>query len=137
MTAEAAAVAGVPRVLLRVEGAALFALATLVYARTGTSWWIYAMLFLAPDLTFLGYLAGPRLGAFAYNAAHTTLAPIALGTIGYVVAAPIAISLALVWAAHIGLDRVLGYGLKYSTGFAFTHLGRIGRPDREGPMIVS
>jgi hypothetical protein len=39
---------------------------------------------------------------------------------------PIAGSVALIWLAHIGFDRALGYGLKYKAGFGFTHLGRIG-----------
>lgn len=124
---EAPAVRGTPLVLLRLEGGALLLIATVAYARTGASWWLYAALFLVPDLSFLGYLAGARIGAVAYNAAHTTLGPIALALVGLGSGAPPMISVALIWAAHAGIDRMLGYGLKYSEGFAFTHLGRIGR----------
>jgi hypothetical protein len=120
-------VAGMPRILLRLEGAALLALGCVVYAWTGTSWWMFAILFLAPDLSFLGYLAGPRAGAVLYNIFHTTLTPIVLGGIGYVTEQPLAFSLSFIWAAHVGFDRMLGYGLKYDAGFGFTHLGRIGR----------
>ena len=121
------AVAGVPRLILRLEGGALLAVATLLYARTGQSWWLYAGLFLVPDLSFAGYLAGPRIGAAIYNAAHATLGPALVGVAGLALAQPTAVAVALIWAAHIGIDRLLGYGLKYGAGFGFTHLGRIGR----------
>jgi Domain of unknown function (DUF4260) len=123
----AGAVTGGLKTLLRLEGLALLAGMTLSYAVWGGSWWLYAILFLAPDLSFAGYLAGPRIGAIVYNAAHSTLAPAALMTAGFALAAPLALSIAMIWLAHIGFDRALGYGLKYSDGFGFTHLGRIGR----------
>jgi len=121
------AVAGTPRLLLRLEGAALVAMAVTLYAKTGASWWLFAVLVLAPDLSFLGYLAGPRIGAAAYNTTHTTLGPIALALVGLVAPASPCIALALIWFAHIGADRLLGYGLKYGAGFGFTHLGHVGR----------
>ena len=121
------AVTGAPLVLLRLEGLGLFALGILLYAQTDAHWWLFPVLFLVPDLSFAGYLAGPRIGAAVYNAAHTTLGPIVLVGFGVSLARPLAISLALVWAAHIGFDRALGYGLKYAAGFGLTHLGRIGR----------
>jgi Domain of unknown function (DUF4260) len=128
------AVTGAPRRLLRTEGAALLIVAVMLYARTGTSWWLFAVLLLAPDLSFGGYLAGPRIGAAAYNAVHTTIGPLALALIGLLAPSPLMIALALIWVAHIGADRMLGYGLKYEAGFAFTHLGRIGRlPSGRGP----
>lgn len=116
-----------PRRLLRVEGAALAAVALLGYAHFGAGWWLFAVLVLAPDLSMLGYLAGPRMGAVAYNAAHTTVLPLALGALGALWGWPAAVAVALIWLAHIGIDRVLGYGLKYPDAFGHTHLGRIGR----------
>ncbi len=124
---DAPGVSGIPRLVLRLEGAALLGLALLLYGGTGASWWLLAALFLVPDLSFLFYLAGPRAGAVAYNAVHTMLGPIVLGAVGHVLASPTVLALALIWAAHVGLDRALGYGLKYAAGFGFTHLGRIGR----------
>src|SRR4030088_2737904 len=91
------------------------------------SWWVYAILFLAPDLSFAGCLGGPRVGAVVYNAAHSYMAPVTLMVTGFGLASPLVLSIALIWMAHIGIDRALGYGLKYSAGFTFTHLGRIGR----------
>jgi hypothetical protein len=124
---DAPSVSGIPRLVLRLEGAALLLLACVVYGWTGSSWWLFAVLFLAPDLSFLAYLANPRVGAFIYNAAHTTLAPIILGGLSYELEWHTAFALSFVWAAHVGLDRMLGYGLKYQAGFGFTHLGRVGR----------
>jgi hypothetical protein len=120
-------VTGGPKTLLRLEGLTLFTGMTLLYAVWGGSWWVYAILFLMPDLSFAGYLAGPRAGAIIYNAAHSYMAPMTLMTIGFGMASPLVLSVAMVWLAHIGIDRALGYGLKYSTGFGFTHLGRIGK----------
>ena len=125
----AGAATGGARTLLRLEGLTLFAGMTLLYAVWDGSWWVYAILFLAPDLSFLGYLAGPKVGAIAYNAAHSYLAPMALMTSGFTLSSPLVLSIAMIWLAHIGIDRALGYGLKYSAGFGFTHLGRIGRAE--------
>ena len=100
---------------------------TLLYGIWDGSWWVYVLLFLAPDLSFAAYLAGPKQGAIVYNAAHSYLAPMALMTGGFATSSPLVLSFAMIWLAHIGIDRALGYGLKYSEGFGFTHLGRIGK----------
>ena len=125
--AETGAVTGGARILLRLEGLTLFAGMTFVYGFWGGPWWLYVVLFLAPDLSFLGYLAGPKVGAWVYNAAHSAIVPMAMLTVGFGFAPPLTLSLALIWLAHIGFDRALGYGLKYQAGFGFTHLGRIGK----------
>ena len=126
-TPEPGAATGSVRILLRLEGIVLFAGMTLLYGLWDGSWWVYAILFLAPDLSFAAYLAGPKAGAIVYNAAHSYLAPVALLTAGLAMASPLVLSIAMIWLAHIGVDRALGYGLKYQAGFAFTHLGRIGK----------
>ena len=127
------AVTGGPRALLRLEGLTLFAGMTLLYAVWGGSWWIYAILFLVPDLSFAAYLWGPRPGATIYNTAHSYMAPMTLMTGGFALASPLVLSIAMIWLAHIGFDRTLGYGLKYSAGFGFTHLGRIGKSAASAP----
>jgi hypothetical protein len=121
------AVTGGVRTLLRLEGLTLFAGMTMLYGFWGGPWWVYAVLFLAPDISFLGYLAGPKAGALGYNALHSYIVPIALMTAGFGFAPPLLLTIAMIWLAHIGFDRALGYGLKYSAGFGFTHLGRIGK----------
>ncbi|HEY5237154.1 MAG TPA: DUF4260 domain-containing protein [Rhizomicrobium sp.] len=120
-------VRGGVRAILRMEGAALAFAAIAAYAHLGGRWPLFAVLILAPDLSFLGYLAGARVGAAAYNAAHSTVAPILFGAFGAMLGHPLAILIALIWIAHVGFDRAMGYGLKYASGFRNTHLGLIGR----------
>jgi len=117
----------VHRRIARLEGFAAFAAAVAFYAQAKFSWPAFAFLFLAPDLAMLAYLAGPRAGAIAYDLAHTYVLALALTLAGSFVALPAAAAGGLIWIAHIGFDRALGYGLKYPTGFGDTHLGRIGR----------
>jgi hypothetical protein len=115
------------RVLLRLEGLTLFVGMTLLYAVWGGSWWVYLILFLMPDLSIAAYLSGPEFGAMIYNAMHSYMAPMVLMVMGFGFAAPLVLSIAIIWLAHIGIDRALGFGLKYRAGFGFTHLGRIGK----------
>jgi hypothetical protein len=121
------AVGGGVRWVLQVEGLALLTVATAAYAKQGFGWSWFAVFFLAPDLTFAAYLLGPRWGAAAYNAAHSTIGPLMLGGVGIFLGAAPLVMAALIGLAHVGFDRMLGYGLKYGTGFGDTHLGRKGR----------
>jgi hypothetical protein len=120
-------VTGGVRMLLRLEGLTLFAGMVLLYWIWGGSWWVFVILFFAPDLSFIAYLSDPKSGAIVYNAAHSYLAPVALLTTGFAAGEPLVLSIAMIWLAHIGIDRARGYGLKYQAGFGFTHLGRIGK----------
>ena len=113
------------RSLLRLEGAAVLTAAIALYAHLGGSGLAFALLLFAPDVSMIGYLRGPALGAVVYNAAHVYAGPLALGVIGLLLGWLPGVQLALIWAAHIGLDRTLGYGLKYATGFKDTHLGQL------------
>ena len=131
------AVTGGPRTVLRLEGLALFIGMTLLYYIWDGDWWIYAVLFFVPDLSFAAYLSGPRFGALVYNAVHSYLAPVAMMTGGFATAEPLILSIAMIWLAHIGFDRALGYGLKYASGFGVTHLGRIGKPSKASRRINS
>ena len=119
-------VTGGVRWALRAEGLALATAAIAAYAHAGFSWVLFAALILAPDLSFAAYWLGPRRGAQAYNAVHSTIGPLALGAAGVAIGSPLAQAIALILLAHTGFDRALGYGLKYSTGFGATHLGRLG-----------
>ena len=114
-----------PAIQLRIEGAAQFALAVWAYHQVGGNWIAFVVLFLAPDLSWFGYLGGNQIGAAVYNVVHNNLLPLALAVLGYLDGDPLAIALALIWFAHIGADRLLGFGLKYPTGFKDTHLGTL------------
>lgn len=120
-------VTGNVRLLLRLEGVAAFAAAVAFYAQGGFSWPAFVVFFLAPDLAMLAYLAGPRAGAIAYNLAHSYVLAAALTLAGFFGGVPAVAAGGLIWIAHIGFDRALGYGLKYSSAFGDTDLGRIGR----------
>ncbi len=114
-----------PKILLHLEGLATLALCLAIYDRLGASWILFAVLFLAPDLLMLGYLRGPAAGARIYNIAHTYTVPLAVTALGYCLREPPAVAVGVIWAAHIGFDRLLGYGLKYGTAFKDTHLSRV------------
>jgi hypothetical protein len=114
-----------PRLLLRLEGLALFGAALAVYLEQDYNLWLALVLILAPDLGLLGYLAGPRIGAYAYDSLHTTIVPLALGGAAFVGDWTLGIEIALIWLAHIGVDRAVGYGLKYAAAPKPTHLQRV------------
>ena len=125
-------VTGGVRTLLRLEGATVLAICVAAYTQWGQGWGLFALLFLLPDVAFLAYLAGPRVGAAAYNASHAYLGALSLLAAGLLGAHPLVLALGLIWCAHIGFDRMLGYGLKYSAGFHSTHLGTLGSYVRGG-----
>nr|WP_237684290.1 DUF4260 domain-containing protein [Pseudaminobacter soli] len=112
---------------LKLEWALLAAGLVLTYAATDGSWLLFALLVLAPDLSMLGYLAGPRIGALAYNLFHSLIGPLVLLALGWFGASDPAVHVAIIWAFHVAFDRAVGYGLKLTTSFRDTHLGRIGR----------
>ena len=120
-------ITGTPRFLVRAENLAILAASMIAYRSGGGSWIWFAVLFLLPDLSLLAYLAGSLWGARGYNLFHSYIGPALLGVLAWLLGSQSLALLALIWVAHIGLDRVLGFGLKYGTGFGDTHLGRIGR----------
>src|SRR5688572_874637 len=108
------------RAVLRLEEAAAITLAVVAYAQLGQPWWLFLAFVLAPDISILGYLGGPRAGARVYNLVHTYALPLLLGAAGLLLAHPPMMAAASIWAAHIALDRMLGFGLKLPTGFKDT-----------------
>ncbi|MDG5496285.1 DUF4260 domain-containing protein [Niveispirillum sp. BGYR6] len=114
---------GTPKALLHLEALGLFAATLWAYGHQGGNWGLFAVLFLLPDLSMLGYLAGPKAGARLYNLFHAYLLPAAGLAWGLGAGWDWASHLALIWIAHIALDRALGFGLKYEQGFRFSHLG--------------
>ncbi len=117
-----------PVPIQRIEGLVLLVAGVAAFAASDVSWWWFAVLLLVPDLSMVGYLANPSTGASIYNIGHTILGPGLL--IGwYLIGGPVAaLAVGAVWLAHVGMDRLFGYGLKYDDDFKHTHLGWIG-PD--------
>lgn len=126
-----------PRFVLRLEGFLVFLASTAAYAATGASWWLFAAALLVPDLFMAGYLANPRIGALVYNLGHTYAVALILGAGAYFLQVSLAGALALIWAAHIGIDRALGYGLKRPTSFHDTHLSPSATDTSAPPPISS
>ena len=114
-----------PGILLRIEGAALFAVSVYLYRSTGAGWGWFLLLFLWPDIAMLGYLANVKLGARLYNLTHFVAFPAALAAVSLIAHRSGLLSFALIWVAHIEVDRALGFGLKYPTFFKDTHLQRV------------
>jgi hypothetical protein len=111
-----------PKHILHIEGAAVFVAALIAYQRNNGSWLMFALLFLVPDVSMIGYAVNTRVGAITYNAIHTYIGPLALGGYSIFIGKHLPLLLALVWIAHIGFDRGLGFGLKYPSRFKDTHL---------------
>lgn len=124
------AATGLVAVILRAEAFIEVALAVVEYRHMGGAWTIFAALFLLPDLGMAGYLVDRRAGALFYNLAHTYVAPALLALSGFMLSADMPCLLALIWAAHIGFDRLAGFGLKYPAAFGATHLGWLGPTGR-------
>jgi Domain of unknown function (DUF4260) len=114
-----------PKFLLRVESLVLTAALLVFYSRAGGSWGLFFAAILVPDLSMLGYAAGPRVGAAIYNLAHTYALPVILAMSGVRSTHAPAVYLAVIWLTHISVDRLLGLGLKYPTAFKDTHLNRV------------
>ena len=102
----------------------MLVLAAAVYSHLGLRWWLFFALFFAPDIAMLGYLKDARVGAWIYNTAHSYLAPALILGLSWQ-RWEMGVVLGLIWAAHIGFDRMLGYGLKFRTAFRDTHLNSV------------
>jgi hypothetical protein len=113
--------------LLRIEELLMLALALYLFSGLNASWGLFALLFLTPDLSMIGYLINPRLGAWTYNFVHHKGLGITLYALGSLFSTPWLTFTGILLFAHSSFDRVFGYGLKHEDSFQNTHLGRIGR----------
>lgn len=111
--------------LLHIEGLAVFVISIYFYAQVGESWWLFFVLLLLPDLSMLGYLVNTKIGSYIYNVFHTYLLPLLLIVGGEVLDNKTLLSIGIIWVAHIGMDRTVGYGIKYPEGFKETHLQKV------------
>jgi hypothetical protein len=122
---------------LKLEELLLFGLALFLFSGLDYGWGWFAPLFFAPDLSMLGYLVNPRLGAWtlrqaqggAYNLIHHKGVSVSLYVLGYLLSIPWLMFAGTILLGHSSLDRVMGYGLKHEDVFQNTHLGRIGKAE--------
>jgi len=113
--------------LLKLEELSLLGLSLFLFSGLEYGWGWYALLFLTPDLSMVGYLANPRLGSWTYNLVHHKGLSVVLYILGYLLSTPWLMFVGTLLLGHSSFDRVFGYGLKHEDAFQNTHLGRIGR----------
>ncbi len=113
------------KILLQLEGAAILLLSLYFYSYNQFSWLLFFVLLFAPDISMIGYLFNNKVGAVLYNLFHTYSLPIGAVILGVLLSSEVVLEIGLIWSAHIGMDRMIGYGLKYSTHFKDTHLNRV------------
>ncbi|MGA0560533.1 DUF4260 domain-containing protein [Larkinella sp. VNQ87] len=125
------------KTVLKLEEAAQFILSIVLFNQLPFTWWWFPALILVPDVSMLGYLINPRVGAWTYNVAHHKAVAIAFGIAGLWLNNPVLMLTGVILFGHAAMDRMMGYGLKYPDDFTNTHLGRIGKkaakPNSEAP----
>ena len=115
-----------PVTLQRVEGLVLLVGGVIGWVVSDYSWWWFAILLLAPDVSMVGYMIDTKVGAAIYNLGHSLVGPGLLLGWAWLDGPNLALAIGSVWLAHVGMDRLFGYGLKYEDAFKHTHLGWIG-----------
>lgn len=113
------------KLFLHVEGFVVLILSIYCYSETNVSWWLFLLLLFAPDVAMVGYLFGMKVGSYAYNVLHTYSLPLAMLLVGLIGEQTLLIAIGLIWTAHIGMDRMIGYGLKSAEDFKVTHLQKV------------
>src|SRR5690625_231612 len=113
------------KLILHLEGLAVLFLSIYFYWTNDFSWILFIILLFVPDLSMLGYLMNNKIGAVIYNIFHTYIFPIVLIFISLIADQSTFLAIGLIWAAHIGMDRLVGYGLKNPTEFKDTHFTRV------------
>jgi hypothetical protein len=121
------AVSGAARTWLRVEGLAVLVFSIVLYWNSGARWWLFGVLLLVPDLSMLGYALSSTAGRISYNIVHSYTLPLSVAIAAIVMHSVRVPPFVCIWTAHIGIDRLLGYGLKTSNRFGDTHLGILGK----------
>ena len=114
-----------PNVMLRMEGTAVLLASMIAYGYLGYNWWVFALLLMWSDLSFIAYALDKRFGSVVYNIVHSYPLPLLLVGASFFFSWPVGLQFALIWLAHIGMDRLFGYGLKYPGEFKTTHMSNI------------
>ncbi|MEH7457467.1 DUF4260 domain-containing protein [Bacillus sp. JJ1127] len=111
--------------IIHMEGLMVLVASIYMYSLCDFSWFIFFLLLLAPDVSMLAYFLNDQAGAMVYNLFHTYVVSILLILIGMFLNLDVMLMSGLIWTAHIGMDRMFGYGLKYKTGFKDTHIQKL------------
>ncbi|SDW07159.1 protein of unknown function [Marinococcus luteus] len=111
--------------LIKAEGFMFAVLAAVLYFSNGYSWLLFLLLLFLPDVSMIGYAVSSKTGAYVYNAAHTYILPLLLLLSGYLLSIEWPVLISFIWIVHIGLDRMLGFGLKYTSDFKDTHIQKL------------
>lgn len=111
--------------ILHLEYGIAFILTLVFYFHLDFSIWLFLVLLFLPDVTMIGYLVNPFYGSIIYNIGHNLLFPLVLVGLAIFLNSEPLVMFALIWLAHIFLDRFLGYGLKYKEAFKATHMQKI------------
>ena len=120
------------KTLIKLEELGLFLFSIYLFSLLDFPWWFYPLFLFAPDLSMIGYLFGPRVGAITYNLIHHKAIALGLFVAGALLHSPVVALIGVLLLGHSSLDRVLGYGLKYGDAFSHTHLGAIGKNQQAG-----
>lgn len=109
----------------RIESAVIFVFLLIIYFLLNFNWLIFILFLFVPDVSMTGYLKDKKTGAFVYSLGHSYFSPILFLCISFFLGFESGVMFSIIWAAHIALDRALGFGLKSEKGFKDTHLGKI------------
>ena len=124
------------KTLITIEELAQFALSIFLFANLPFVWWVYPALLLLPDVSMLGYLMNAKVGAFSYNLFHHKALAIAVGVVGWVLQNNELTLAGILLFGHSSMDRMIGAGLKYTTGFAHTHLNETAAPMKPNAEVA-
>ena len=115
--------------IIQIEEVAITALSIyfLTLYNLGLPVWVWSLLFFSPDISMLGYLINPRVGAYTYNLFHHRAVAILIAAVGLFIASNLITAIGILLFAHSSFDRMLGYGLKFQDDFKHTHLGWMGK----------
>lgn len=111
--------------IIKIEGLFIFLAGIYFYNMFSGNWILFMLLIFVPDISIVGFLKNKKLGTITYNLSHNYILAIILLLVGFILGKPILTSLGLIVFSHVGIDRFLGYGLKYPSSFKDTHIQRL------------
>lgn len=115
------------KTIIKLEELGMFLFGIFIFNQMNYDWWWFLVLILVPDFSMIGYAFGNNIGAITYNVFHHKGVAVLVYLLGtYLHKNEIQLA-GIILFSHSSMDRMLGYGLKYETGFKYTNLGEIGK----------